>query len=91
MTDEERALLQDFGREIEAQDVPIHLELTAMQVVVLVGAIQLACRHPHFSGPSAMEVESIARQLQEMIGQVCGPATRAVLEKGWFGNNESAA
>jgi len=56
----------------------IELRLDAMQGWAIFSAIQLACRHPLFQGPTRQMVEAIARRLQEVVAQT--PALKAIAE-----------
>ena len=76
MTDDEEftEAVRSFGR-------PIMLEMGAGLAVGLIGTIQLACRHPRFTGETRRMVEGMARELQRDLEAV-NPAFR-LLERGW--------
>lgn len=59
----------------------VHLELTAIEAWMLLGQIQIACRHPENNGISRATVEKLARQIQ--AGLAVTPALAAVAERGW--------
>jgi hypothetical protein len=52
--------------------------ITAWQIL---GAIQLACRHPAFMGSARQTAERFARGLQEIVAST--PALARVAEQGW--------
>jgi hypothetical protein len=58
---------------------PLNIEIGYMEMVCLIGAIQLACRHPGYTGPSRDVTEQIVRQIIEQFP----PLTRAILKEGW--------
>lgn len=66
---------------------PLHLELDAGSAFALVGALQLASRHPGFTGSSA----DIARQIAQQVGEAlssCHPAIAEIIAQGWNPDND---
>jgi hypothetical protein len=61
----------------------LHLEISAGSALALIGALQLACRHPGFVGPTRREVEGLARTLQRRMAAESDLVGR-VLERGWY-------
>lgn len=84
MSEELAVLMQACQEECaKVEGMPIRIELTTLQALVLVANIQLACRHPLHTGESAQEARRMAQSIQAMLGALCGPATQAIIEKGW--------
>jgi hypothetical protein len=78
----DRLLLAAMEREIrEMGGRPLQLTIDWGVAWAVLGAIQLACRHPEFQGQARKVVEGFARYLQENITP--GPACREIAEKGW--------
>lgn len=62
MNIEKERFLAAIGRL--AQDPqPVRLELSKFDLWCLLSTVQLACRHPRFTGPSRDVVERIARRI----------------------------
>jgi hypothetical protein len=63
----------------------ISLKLSVEKFFELIGAVQLACRHPQFTGPTRNRVERIVRQcMSEMPREMT--TFRAVVAQGWNQN-----
>lgn len=58
---------------------PLTITIGRIEMFCVFAAVQLACRHPGFSGRSRKIVEGAMRQIQEQFP----PRARAVMEKGW--------
>jgi hypothetical protein len=56
-------------------------ELDGLMMFQLLSALQLACRHPNFHGPTRDFVESYAHFLQRGISKT--PTLAAMCEAGW--------
>jgi hypothetical protein len=80
---DEQELYERFSAEFLAlQDHPgVVLEMTAIQAWAVLSSIQLACRHPEFTGPTRQMAEEIARQIQEGLAKT--PALAEVAARGW--------
>jgi len=61
---------------------PFDMGMSFYQAFCLVGAIQLACRHPQFQGEAREEMEYLARQIQEILSKASGQ-WKFILEAGW--------
>lgn len=71
---------EDFQTLVEDHP-PIILQIPALDAHCVASAIQLACRHPHFTGPTRQIAERVARQIFNAIATT--PALAALAEKGW--------
>ena len=71
----------DELRRAAASNPGVTLLLGFAEAWCLMAALQLACRHPHWSGPSRSVAEQIARSLQSRLAVT--PALAAVAERGW--------
>jgi hypothetical protein len=60
----------------------LHLELTMLEAISLLGQLQLALRHPANAGPAAELIRKIAQAIQEFLSK-CGPATAELCRRGW--------
>lgn len=85
-------LLAAFVREIEhlsKQSVVINLQLTPDQAMAMVGALQLACRHSGYTGPSRVIVERIVHWVQSEFLQYRCPTIIEVIRRGWDSNYDT--
>jgi len=90
-------LLQEIKREIaqlDQQHMTVRLSLTPMQAMSLIGAVQLACRHPGYTGSSRGVVERIVVRMQSEFLQYGVRHILEVIRRGWSpqhdqGNQES--
>jgi hypothetical protein len=57
------------------------LELDGVQAWCLLSSIQLACRHPKFTGPTRQVAEQIGRLLQDAVAP--SGALAQLAEAGW--------
>jgi hypothetical protein len=57
----------------------LKLEIGRVEMFCLIGAIQLACRHPQYTGPSRQLVEQVVRR----ISLAFPSSARNAIEKGW--------
>lgn len=83
ITDEQ--LLQEFMDEIKQlaqQNMIVRLNLTPDQAMALIGAIQLTCRHPGYTGPSRLVIERIAQRMQSEFLQYNVPHIIEVIRRG---------
>lgn len=64
-------------------EIPIIID--AVTAICIIGAIQLATRHPKFIGPSRVVTENFARELQAIVVEKF-PETGATLAMGWDPN-----
>ena len=63
---EEQELFEAFLQEAsENRDMPIVLQLSIDDVLALVPALQLALRHPGFTGPSSLVTRRVITQVIE--------------------------
>lgn len=69
------------AKSIAAMDARFVVELDVATTAQLISAIQLACRHPQFKGPTRTKVEEVARELQAKISLT--PRIALMLEAGW--------
>jgi hypothetical protein len=76
-------LLEAFKKEFAAlaKGPPIAVQLTPVQAWAIMSTIQLACRHPDYSGPTRRIAEEFARALQQVIAT--SPTLKDVAKKGW--------
>lgn len=74
-------VLQPLDMEALAAMPPVRCALDGLTAFCLVAAIQLACRHEKFVGPSREVVEDFARGLGERIAIT--PHLQQVIEAGW--------
>ena len=71
-----------FPSTDELLQTTVQLDMDCLTCICVIGAIQLATRHPKFTGPSRAIAEKYARQLQQCVEEKL-PATGAVLQMGW--------
>lgn len=62
MKRDQQKFLAAITRLFEDQQ-PLHIETSKQQMWCLLTAVQLACRHPKFNGPTRKIVEPLARQI----------------------------
>ena len=68
----------------------IQMEISGQQLFQLLAVIQLACRHPNFSGPTRITIEKFARNLQK-IARIEAPELQVLhqtMEAGWHHEND---
>jgi hypothetical protein len=86
-------LLEEFTREMEQltqQNMSISLTLTPAQAMALIGAVQLAFRHPGYSGLSRGVVQRIIFDVQKTFSQYGVPYVLEVIRRGWFSQYDSS-
>ena len=79
-------LLSEFKREItelSRKNIIISLQLTPDHAMALIGAIQLACRHPAFTGPASQVARRIAERMQSDFLQYDMQHILEVIRRGW--------
>jgi hypothetical protein len=79
--------LQGYTREMKElsqKNVTITLRLTPFHAGVLIGALQLACRHPGFTGPSKEIVRRIVDWMQSEFLQYDAPYIIEMIRRGWM-------
>jgi hypothetical protein len=80
---DDRLLLAAFENEVrEFGTTPVQVNVDWGVAWSILGALQLACRHPEFVGQARRTVEGFARYLQTQIA--LGPTSAAIAEKGWL-------
>lgn len=67
---------------VRRKDERFPVDIDLMGAFQLIAALQLACRHPSFRGPTRAHIEGFARILQARITEP-GTAMADVLEQGW--------
>jgi hypothetical protein len=65
----------------ELQDRPVILQIDFLTALCVISALQLACRHPRFIGPTRQIVEQATREWAANMSVT--PAIKAVLEAGF--------
>ncbi len=81
---DEAVLLHAFREEFKTLATTketVAVELSPLQMWVLLATIQLACRHPLFRGATRTVVEGIAQDLQRRVAS--RGALAEVAERGW--------
>jgi hypothetical protein len=78
VTDE---VLKRVALELE-QAAPIKSQIPCFEAFAVMGALQLACRHPRLLAPVRPVVEKAARDLQAAIA-LRAPLAGELLEDGW--------
>jgi hypothetical protein len=78
--DLEERFLAEFTSAAQSQ-TPIAFEAAWMDWWLLLCAVQLACRHPGFYGPTRKGAEGLARQMFEKLAPE--GALRRLAEMGW--------
>lgn len=68
----------DFARLHEKD---FAMECNLLDMWCLLGAVQLACRHPEFNGPTRKIAEELARTIYD--GMDVSPVMREVARRGW--------
>lgn len=81
---------QNELKKLDSQAVTIDLSLMPIDAVCLIGAVQLACRHPEFIGPSRTIVEDLVEQLRLKFLQHDVPHIVEVIDRG-SGKERTAA
>lgn len=61
---------------------PFTVQMSPYQAWCLVGAVQLATRHPGFTGPSRLTAESVAREISAAL-TANDPDLRQLAVMGW--------
>jgi hypothetical protein len=61
---------------------PVTFQIGRAELVCLIAAVQLAFRHPRYTGASSAIVRDIIRQMADR-GFEGFPAARTVIERGW--------
>jgi len=76
-TQMEKALMELFK-----DPQPVHLQISKLLAWQLCSVIQLACRHPNFTGPTRQSTESLVRELFQVL---CANNNdlRQLAEMGW--------
>ena len=76
-------LYEEFQRDFSSEWMshPVKLDTDALTMWCVASAIQLACRHPSFTGPTAHHAQRFAEIIFEKIAMT--PALKEVAEKGW--------
>ena len=85
ITDKE--LLRGFTREITQlaqQDVTIRLSLTPEQAMALIASVQLASRHPFYTGASRLVARRIVDRMQSAFGHYGVPHIIEIIRRGWL-------
>ena len=78
--------LEEFAREIKdlaQQNMTITLRLAPGDAMVLIGAIQLACRHPSLTGVSRQVARRIVDRMQSDFLQYRVRHVLEVIRCGW--------
>jgi hypothetical protein len=60
------------------------MECSCLDLWCLLSAVQLACRHPEFKGPTREIAEALAREIFDEMDIT--PAIREVARRGWARN-----
>ncbi len=81
MTQPDQKFLQAIERLCKDKQ-PVQVEMSKHELWCILSTIQLACRHPHFDGPTRKIVEQIARQLGKVI-VANDTDLRMLFEMGW--------
>jgi hypothetical protein len=66
-------------------EATLPLEINGVEAICIIGAIQLATRHPKFNGPSREIAEKFARDLQAAVVEKF-PSAAMTLHMGWDQN-----
>lgn len=78
-------LLDGFMRDMQRlheYEAMIQLNLQPEHAMALIGAIQLACRHPRFTGPSRKIVEAIIENIGTLFAQYNVPHITESIRRG---------
>jgi len=66
-----------------AMRCPFILNTNVLTALTMLGALQLALRHPRFKGtPSGQEMTNVARDIQRVLEQAI-PECKFLMEAGW--------
>ncbi len=79
-------LMHVFMREVAQltqMGMTVRLRLEPSQAMALIGAVQLACAHPGFIGPSRQVVEQMVREMEETFTKYDVPGLSEVIRRGW--------
>ena len=71
----------ELAKLLEAEDErsPLEIHLDRFQLLCVIGAVQLACRHPLYTGPTRKVVEGFVQQ----VSVAFPPAAQDLIAKGW--------
>ena len=78
-------LFEDFTKEIDLlvkEEVLLHLSLTPVDAMALIGALQLALRHPGYKGAIRVHVINIIEHLRLNFAMFYMPAIAEVIRRG---------
>ena len=70
---------------MESSGFSITLKLSATEALMLLGEIQLACKHPNNKGYPRRFVETLGREIGAKLSADGGDVLRAVCDAGWEG------
>jgi hypothetical protein len=76
----ERAFRREFRTMCGREDRML-VAATPLQLWSVLSAVQLACRHPGFNGPTRKIVEEVARRIQNLVAS--DGALAVIAERGW--------
>lgn len=68
---------------LDGQVINIDLHLTIAEALALLGTIQLACRHPHFSGPARDIAKRFGLRIQACLNAFTTQAIAGLAAAGW--------
>jgi hypothetical protein len=78
----EHVRLKSFVAELVAlRDCALVMKLSALDAWCVLATIQLACRHPEFTGSTRQIAEGVARRMQASL--TLSPALQDLAERGW--------
>ena len=67
----------------------ITIDLEPLQAFYLLASLQLALRHPGYTGPSADTVKDIAAELESELCTDERPAMKEVARRGWIPRHDA--
>lgn len=72
----------DAVERLFKDEQPVQLEMTKQQVWCMLTAVQLACRHPYFNGPTRQIVEEVSRKIGDALS-ANDPDLKMLFAMGW--------
>src|SRR5689334_14997138 len=80
-------LVPEFNRELvrlNKENMTIPLSLSPLDAMVLIAAIQLACRHPQMPASSRSIIQGIVNQIQKMFIEKAAFYIVEFVRRGWL-------
>lgn len=83
-------LMSRSAEELKQLPDSIFIELTLVNTLAIIGALQLALRHPLYVGPSRASVITFVKQVQAVLRERGAEALVEIIDRGWNPQNDPA-